>query len=359
MAFLVSCVPRMCTVALLLTIMTEVKTEGARNPRHATEHKISLLLHLWVKNFWLRDFSTNGDAREVLVTLDPSLVDLVRKNVETPVPAVRSQVPPMDLASVLQSWPKSFAVRMSPYSPSFVLHEHVDPKEVAHQVTLMEHAAFSCIGLDELQSQRWNKQPHLAANVRFLMGEFNRLSIFLAYMIVREFDLRQRVAVMQFCIDVGYEAFKSGNFNMCNIVVGALASSAVRRLKKTFSQLSSKHTTRLEKIRQCMSTSHNYSSYRAALRARSPPVMPYLGILLQDLVFTDESLKDWTAPGILNMGKFFSLYRLLTPVMELQNTPFPYRPIPELQMYLSRCSSPADEDQLYQSSKKCENKEAA
>lgn len=78
----------------------------------------------------------------------------------------------------------------------------------ARQIALLEHGAFSCIGSEEFQSQRWNKQPQFSPNLRHLIHDFNRMSMWVAYMIVREFDLKTRVIVMAYMIDVGYQSYK-------------------------------------------------------------------------------------------------------------------------------------------------------
>jgi hypothetical protein len=113
----------------------------------------------------------------------------------------------------------------------FALFAETQLPPQARQISLLDYGAFCCIDAEELQSQRWNKNPHLAPNVRHLITDFNRVSMWIAYCIVREYDAKTRVVVMSFLIDVGYQALKMGNFNAAMQTVGAFANSSIRRLK--------------------------------------------------------------------------------------------------------------------------------
>ncbi len=115
----------------------------------------------------------------------------------------------------------------------------------------------------------------MAPNVRHLIAEFNRISMWVAYQICREPDLKQRTAIMAFLIDVGWRGKRTracvyvcvwaaldghacgaalglGNYNAAMEVVAALATSPCRRLKKTFAALPSKHESRLARMRDLL-----------------------------------------------------------------------------------------------------------
>jgi hypothetical protein len=184
-----------------------------------------------------------------------------------------------------------------------------------------------------------------------MIAHFNRFSMWISYQIVNEKDLKLRAAQMTYWINVGYHSMKMGNFNTAMECVAALASSAVRRLKKTFSQLSTKSLQRLELIKSSMSSAMNFSSYRQLLKEKECPAVPYLGIMLQDLVFVEEN-SDFADPEkqMLNFEKILKVYKICTPLMKFQTSVFKFREIPEIQQYLVARFCPVDEGRIFQQS---------
>lgn len=153
----------------------------------------------------------------------------------------------------LSFFSQSEVPRSSPIAPAFSAFEHATGKEVARQLTLMDHRVFSCVAFEELHAQCWLKQPHMAPNVRHLILEFSRLSMWMAYSVVREFDLRARTAVLAFLVDVGYQCLKLGNFHGAALVAAVLATPPLRRLKKTLGSLPSKVENEGRNVQECHS----------------------------------------------------------------------------------------------------------
>ena len=248
---------------------------------------------------------------------------------------------------------KSFLPRSLPTNPkdmSYSIFENVEPKEIARQLALIDHAVYKCINVEELCRQNWNKNPERSPNVLRMIYDFNRLSMWWALQIVQCKDIKQRTYIMGHLIDIGYASKKIGNFNACMSIVACLATSPIRRLKRTFDALSSKHISRLATLRNDTSSALNFSNYRQMLRAQAPPCVPYLGIMLQDLVFLDESNPDWQDKdkGVLNFDKLQNMFKIMGQVLTFGAVVFPYRAIPELQSFLANAKCEADEAELFQ-----------
>ena len=231
---------------------------------------------------------------------------------------------------------------------SFSLVNDVSCKMVAQQLALIESKVFAQIKLSELQRQTWNKMPDWAPNVRQMIGHFNRFSTWMAFCIVQEKDAKGRAHVMKYMINVGHHSLELGNFNAAMQVVAALASSPVRRLRNTFKNLSSKTQARLEDMRTTLGSALNFSAYRTRLANQKPPCVPYLGIMLQDLVFQDENA-DFIEDK-MNFDKISRSHAILLPLRRFQGVEYPFRPVPEIQQYLVQCRSLADEGSMFQMS---------
>lgn len=99
-------------------------------------------------------------------------------------------------------------------------------------------------------------------------------------------------------------------------------------------QVSPQYNARLAQLDALMSHQENYKVYRVKLRQSlqsSAPVLPYLGLVLQDLTFLDEGNSDKTPAGLLNVFKMYKIRQILDPVLQMQK---------QLSSYLSFESKP-------------------
>lgn len=118
-------------------------------------------------------------------------------------------------------------------------------------------------------------------------------------------------------------------------IVSALNSSSVNRLKKTFENVTAKTRATLEALRKSTDLSRNYAVYRQTLKQCSPPCLPFLGLFLTDLTFTEEGNPNIRGSGLINFDKYYKASRI---IVELQRFQIPYSllPVSEIQDYLAR-----------------------
>jgi len=102
------------------------------------------------------------------------------------------------------------------------------------------------------------------------------------------------------------------NFNAVTAMLAGLTSSPVFRLKYTWNELAPKVRKIQETVENEMSSANSFKIYRELLKTRHPPLIPFLGIILSDLTFTEEGNLNNTPDGLVNWGKRALLAGVLT-----------------------------------------------
>jgi len=115
------------------------------------------------------------------------------------------------------------------------------------------------------------------------------------------------------------ELFLNNNFNSCSQVYSALNMNPVRRLQKSWSEVSKSDLETFDRIGEVMSFASNFSAYRERLKLvqEDSPCIPRVEVVLKDLTFTEEH-KDITEDGKINFIKIYKLYRALQSIFSFQ-----------------------------------------
>jgi len=133
-------------------------------------------------------------------------------------------------------------------------------------------------------------------------------------------------------------------------ILSALNSSSVYRLRQTWELLPPKSLQLFESLVNLMDGEGNFNTYRLALKKSQPPVVPYLGMYLTDLVFIDDGNTD-LIPGtkLVNFSKWSLSASVIRDMQLYQMTPYPLEPIEFVQNFLLNQPT-KDEETLYKMS---------
>lgn len=140
-------------------------------------------------------------------------------------------------------------------------------------------------------------------------------------------------------------------------IVSALNSSTINRLKKTWECLNQKTKLTFEGMRKATDLSRNYAAYRQTLKQCTLPCLPFLGLYLTDLTFTEDGNPDTRGNDLINFDKYSKSSRI---ILDLQRFQIPYSliPVPEIIEYVKASLGAADTDQdLYARSLELEPRE--
>jgi hypothetical protein len=181
----------------------------------------------------------------------------------------------------------------TPLMPSNVKEElgflDVPPLEMARQLCVQHHELFQSITMADLLNPARNRsdaaQPPSIAK---LIAKFNRFSFGLAGEVVSTGNIDMRVTVVERVIFLGEHLRALGNFHGVMAVVSALNLGCVQRLKQTWQRVRKSRIEVFNQLSELMASKNNFAAYRRAIGDAQPPVVPFVGVLMNDLVAIEE-----------------------------------------------------------------------
>jgi hypothetical protein len=226
------------------------------------------------------------------------------------------------------------------------------PVEIARQMTLIEYGIFSQIKPKECFKLGWSKadKHERSPNIVRLIDHFNKMSGWIATLIIKEENNKKRGLLMKHWIQVAQECRQIGNVNGVNTIVSALNNSAVHRLKKTWETVSQKKVKVFKDLTELVSMTASYRNMRQAMQQINPPCVPYIGVYLTDLTFIEDGNKDVTKNNLINFAKRRQIARVILNIKTLQQTPYQFIVVSQLQEKLQSCDGIMEDSLLYKQS---------
>lgn len=225
-------------------------------------------------------------------------------------------------------------------APTAVSLTDFDTLELARQFCIMESKLFQAIAPEDLLMSGRKQVPALKA----LSTVSNQIIGWVTDGILNEQDAKHRAALLKFYIKLADKCLSLNNFSTMFAVLGGLNSATILRLKKTWDALNVKYRNLMEKLRGVIDHTKNHRAYREALRAataKDEPVLPFLGLILTDITFTQEGNPN-TRPStlspelqLINTDKYAKLGRIASEFKNYQRT-FEFREIECVQTFLQR-----------------------
>jgi len=200
---------------------------------------------------------------------------------------------------------------------SFLMEE--PSAEIAKQLTLLDSQLYRAIQPGELIAhQNSNTRcPHMSK----MIERFNLVSSWVAYMIVSRSSLQERIDVMSKLIEIACDLRFLNNFNGLLSFIGGITNSAVYRLKKTREGVPPALMEKFDALATLMKGTNSYKLYRETLHSIGPPVVPYIGVYLQDLTFINDGNPN-SIEGLINFRKRELIYRVIEEFQQYQQVSY-------------------------------------
>eukprot|EP01117_Protostelium_nocturnum_P002738 TRINITY_DN1360_c0_g1_i1.p1 TRINITY_DN1360_c0_g1~~TRINITY_DN1360_c0_g1_i1.p1 ORF type:complete len:1498 (-),score=713.70 TRINITY_DN1360_c0_g1_i1:124-4617(-) len=232
--------------------------------------------------------------------------------------------------------------------------------EIARQLTAVDSEIFQSIAPAELLNQAWNKEKiqFRSPNVSDLIIRANKISFWIATLILQHETIAERSKLIQKLIDIAEELRKLNNYNTLMGFIAGLNMSSILRLKKTFEDVPPAKLEVFKSLEKLMSPVGSYKLYRTNIKKAIPPLLPYIGTYLSDLTFIDEGNPDRTKEGFINFQKCELIYNSISEIESWQQWPYFFpkvEPIHTMVRNLPACS----DKELYTLSLKHEPREHA
>lgn len=180
---------------------------------------------------------------------------------------------------------------------------------IAKALTVHEFDLFKQIHPNEFLNQNWQKddKQKLSPNITRFISRFNEVSFWVASEIVVARDRkRQRSLVMKF-IKIAKQCEMLNNFNSAMEILSGLNNAAVQRLEYIWKGLPDKHSQLFRELEIIMDPQSNFRTYRNLIKERPLPSLPYFGIFLRDVTFTNVGNEPYLEDGKMINYKMIQL----------------------------------------------------
>nr|XP_033808296.1 RAS guanyl-releasing protein 1 [Geotrypetes seraphini] len=199
-----------------------------------------------------------------------------------------------------------------------LLFDHLEPEELAEQLTYLEFKSFRRISFLDYQNYIVHscvkENPAMERSIALCNG----ISQWVQLMVLSRPTPQLRAEVFTKFIHVAQKLYQLQNFNTLMAVTGGLCHSSIFRLKETSMHVPHEANKVLNEMTELLSSCRNYDNYRRAWSECSSFKIPILGVHLKDLISLHEAKPNYLEDKILNMPKLYALYVHINDLIQLQ-----------------------------------------
>lgn len=216
----------------------------------------------------------------------------------------------------------------------------IDYVELARQLTIREYKLFSNITKFACLAKVWGKKSGIndtIEDISIFIKASNQLTNFVAYMILRKLDIRKRVQIIRYFVQVAEKCRQFNNFSSMTAIISALYSSPIHRLKKTWKYLNGDTMNQLQNMNKLMNLSRNFNEYRDVLKFIGlEPCVPFFGVYLSDLTFVYHGNPDFlmNRTRMINFAKRAKTFEIVSGIDRFMTMGFNFTLVPEIQKYV-------------------------
>lgn len=213
--------------------------------------------------------------------------------------------------------------------------------ELARQLTIKTSAIFCSILPEELVGCEFMKDSSsLAVNLRELSTLSNDLHNLVVESVLEFNDSKKRAQVLKQWIKIATKCLELNNFETMFTIIASINSSSIRRMKRTWGDLSQKTKARFEELSRIMEPAKNHKVLRDRLELLPPPCLPYVGLYRTDLTFVDQGnpvSRDLRIGdeiiSVINLDKHAKTAKIISDLQRFQ-IPYKLTSVDELQTWI-------------------------
>lgn len=186
-----------------------------------------------------------------------------------------------------------------------LLDPELDCSDIAGQLTKLEVNMFRKIKPSELLNVAWSSEgkDENAKNVRVLINHFNRLSRWVAGIMLEVDSNSDRIEMLKKFIGIATCCRELNNFNAVFEIIAGINSVAIHRLK-LLDELPESTLNEYQELYTFIKSGGNYCTYRSEvsrLAENGVPCVPFLGVAFGDLRGIELSMTDFEESNNGNM----------------------------------------------------------
>eukprot|EP00127_Corallochytrium_limacisporum_P001575 Clim_evm28s66 gene=Clim_evmTU28s66 len=176
-------------------------------------------------------------------------------------------------------------------------------RRCAEQFLLIELDIFCDIKVHELLGCAWMKDtkqthsPHIVHSI----DVFNRTAKLVMHEVLFAFQAdkeltsvirAEMVQTVEFLIEVAQECINLKNIATAKAIISGLGATPIHRLTAMWAAVSFERKKEYDTMRELLSEGNNKAQLRSFQRKTPPPLVPYLGLYLNDLAMVDCAHED-------------------------------------------------------------------
>uniref|UniRef100_A0A6B2L9K6 Ras-GEF domain-containing protein n=1 Tax=Arcella intermedia TaxID=1963864 RepID=A0A6B2L9K6_9EUKA len=216
-----------------------------------------------------------------------------------------------------------------------------NPKDIAKQITLMDHQMFKEISPNELLKKNFMNEEK-SPTIKKFSERFNLITGWIGTLIVSEANVKTRRKLVCHFIVIAIELFELNNFaGLLSCFVG-LTQICVSRLQLTWKGVPSNFLDKWKKIEIVCSPLGNFKNLRAIQDKCNMPLVLSPTLFIKDLTANDE-IDMYINNNLLNFNKMNQIGKILKNISLAQNSPYDLEHHPVLYNLLLKINTePAD-----------------
>ncbi|XP_030846808.1 rap guanine nucleotide exchange factor 4 isoform X2 [Strongylocentrotus purpuratus] len=182
--------------------------------------------------------------------------------------------------------------------------EPTSSRELAYQMTMYDWQLFLCTHECEFIYHTFGRHKYrrITANLDVFLRRFNEVQSWIVTELCLTSHISKRVHLLKKFIKIAAHCKEYQNMNSFYAIIMGLSHMSVSRLAQTWDKLPNKLKRVFSDFEALMDPSRNHRVYRLALSKMRPPIIPFMPLLIKDMLFTHEGNKTYFE-GLVNFEK--------------------------------------------------------
>ncbi|KAI9443246.1 ras GEF [Lactarius indigo] len=211
-----------------------------------------------------------------------------------------------------------------------------DALEVARQLTMIECHLYMKIRPSECLMRSREQRSDNNDNIAAIIVTTNKIAHWVADTVLSKDDSRKRAMIVKQFISVADRCRELKNFSSMIAIVSGLNSPPIRRLKRTWEQITQKFMTMLGACEMTIDSNKNFSNYRSLLQRITPPCVPFIGLYLTTLTFIQDGAPN-NIGTLVNFRKRQKAAEVIEEIQKWQSKPFNFAKVDLIHDYIVDC----------------------
>ncbi|XP_071484074.1 rap guanine nucleotide exchange factor 4-like [Diadema antillarum] len=216
-----------------------------------------------------------------------------------------------------------------PSEGSAAFLEATSSRELAYQMTMHDWQLFLCTHECEFIYHTFGRQKfgRITANLDVFLRRFNEVQSWVVTELCLTSNISKRVHLLKKFIKIAAHCKEYQNMNSFYAILMGLSHMSVSRLAQTWEKLPNKLKRAFSDFEALMDPSRNHRVYRLALSKMRPPIIPFMPLLIKDMLFTHEGNKTYFE-GLVNFEKMHLVASIMRVVKYCRSENFKLEPPP-------------------------------